>query len=235
MIISKPSPLRASIRLAVTGLAGDEVSREQLERLCQRCYWAGGYCGGRDVAEVACGTGPGPGCLTGLAKSLQAGDHSAELLAIAEEHYEDHVRIELFDARRLPYGDRSLDVVRTFESIYYLGSFERFLRECRRVLRPGGSLLIAMANTDQFDFSPSPLSVRYYCVVELGKTLAQHGFVAAFFGDTPVDAVSRKQRVLRPVKRLVAASSHMPKSMAGKKLLKRLVFDELARMPAEIA
>ena len=220
--------------LAVTELAGDEVSREQIERLCRRYYWAGDYCRGRDVAEVACGTGQGLGYLAALAKSLRAGDHSDEILAIARGHYGDRVRLEHFDAQQLPYGDQSFDVVVIFEAIYYLGSIERFLGECRRVLRPGGMLLIATANKDLFDFSPSPLSVRYYGVVELGETLARHGFAVEFFGDTPVDTVSWRQRVLRPVKKLVVASGIMPKSMAGKKLLKRLVFGGLVKMPAEI-
>jgi SAM-dependent methyltransferase len=220
--------------LAVTELAGDEVSREQIERLCRRYYWAGGYCVGRDVAEVACGTGQGLGYLAALTKSLRGGDCSAEILAIARQHYENRVRLEHFDAQRLPYGERSLDVVVIFEAIYYLRSFERFLGECRRVLRLGGRLLIATANKDLFDFSPSPLSVRYYGVVELGETLARHGFSTEFFGDTSVDAVSWKQRVLRPVKKLLVASGFMPKSMAGKKLLKQLVFGGLVRMPAEI-
>src|SRR5215813_3215993 len=221
--------------LAVTELAGDEVSREQISRLCHRYYWAGDYCRGRDVAEVACGTGQGLGYLAALAKSLRAGDRSAAILEIARRHYGDRVLLEEFDAQKMPYADQSFDVVMIFEAIYYLSSFEQFLRECRRVLRPGGRLLIATANKDLFDFSPSPLSIRYYGVVELDETLARHKFSAEFFGDTPIDAVSWKQRVLRPVKKLAVASGLMPTSMAGKKLLQRLVFGELVEMPAEIA
>lgn len=220
--------------LSVTELAGDEVSREQVERLCRRYYWAGEYCRGRDVAEVACGTGQGLGYLAGLTKSLRAGDCSAEILNIARRHYSDRIALEQFDAQRMPYPDRSLDVVMIFEAIYYLPSLERFLAECRRVLRAGGRALVVTANKDLYDFSPSPFSMKYYGVVELGEALAQHGFSAQFFGDTPVDAVSWKQRLLRPAKKLVVASGLMPRSMAGKKLLKRLVFGALVTMPAEI-
>jgi len=220
--------------LAVTELAGDEVSREQIERLCHRYYWAGDYCRGRDVAEVACGTGQGLGYLAALAKSLRAGDYSSDILAIGRRHYGDRVRLEQFDAQRMPYEDCSLDIVMIFEAIYYLPSFERFLDECRRVLRAGGRLLIATANKDLYDFSVSPFSVKYYGVVELGEALARRGFSAEFFGDTPVAEVSFKQKLLRPVKKLAVASGLMPKSMAAKKMLKRLVFGELVRMPAEI-
>ncbi len=42
------------------------------------------------------------------------------------------------------------------------------------------------------------------------------------------------QRVLRPVKAFAARTGLMPKTMAGKKLLKRLVFGKLIPMPAEL-
>ena len=65
--------------LAVTELSGDEVSQEQVDRICNRYYWAGKYCAGKDVLEVACGTGQGLGYLSKLAKSLNAGDFSEEI------------------------------------------------------------------------------------------------------------------------------------------------------------
>lgn len=45
--------------LDVTELAGEEVSQEQVERLCHCYYWATTYCAGRDVLDVARGSGPG--------------------------------------------------------------------------------------------------------------------------------------------------------------------------------
>ena len=36
----------------VTELAGDEITQEQLERLCHRYYWAGSYCAGKEVLEA---------------------------------------------------------------------------------------------------------------------------------------------------------------------------------------
>lgn len=45
----------------VTEISGEEVTQEQIDRLCNRDYWAGQYCTGKDVMEVACGTGQGLG------------------------------------------------------------------------------------------------------------------------------------------------------------------------------
>ncbi len=70
--------------LSVTELAGDEVTQEQVDRLCNRYYWAGTYCEGKDVLEAACGTGQGLGYLAKRAKSLSAGDYTADILKIAK-------------------------------------------------------------------------------------------------------------------------------------------------------
>jgi ubiquinone/menaquinone biosynthesis C-methylase UbiE len=79
----------------VTELSGDEITREQLARLAARYYWAGAYCKGKDVAEVACGTGPGLGYLAAIAKSLRAGDISPEILAIARRHYGNRIALDV--------------------------------------------------------------------------------------------------------------------------------------------
>jgi ubiquinone/menaquinone biosynthesis C-methylase UbiE len=220
--------------ISVTEISGDEVTREQVERLCNRYYWAGRYCSDKDVLEVACGTGQGLGYLAGLAKSIEAGDYSGPILDIARKHYGKRISLRQFDAQSMPFADHSLDVIILFEALYYLPNVEQFIRQCARVLRPGGMVLIATANKDLFDFNPSPHSHKYYGVRELQDVFSQFGFKAQFFGDTPVDSVSLRQKILRPVKRLVVSLNLMPKSMAGKKLLKRLVFGNLVAMPAEI-
>ena len=73
--------------VSVTEIAGDEVTQEQVDRLCNRYNWAGQYCSGKDVVEAACGSGQGVGYLAWIARSLEAGDYSDELLPIARQHY----------------------------------------------------------------------------------------------------------------------------------------------------
>jgi SAM-dependent methyltransferase len=220
--------------LSVTELAGDEVTREQVDRFFHRYYWAGAYCRGKDVLEAACGTGQGAGYLAGLARSYLAGDYSEEILRLARGHYGDRIGFLRFDAQDMPFPGRCLDVVILFEAIYYLPSVERFVSECRRVLRHDGKVLIATANKDLYDFNPSPYSHVYYGVKELGALFGRHGFTTEFFGNTPVGSLSWRQKILRPAKKLIVDSGLMPKSMAGKKLLKRMVFGSLVPMPAEI-
>jgi SAM-dependent methyltransferase len=218
----------------VTEIAGEPITAEQLFRLHHRYRWAAGYCGGRDAVECGCGTGPGVGLLLKASRSFEAGDISPRMVEAARRHYGDRVRISRFNAEELPWADRSKDVILLFEAIYYLPDAARFVRECARVLRPGGHVLIVTANKDLWDFHPSPYTHRYYGVRELGALFADHGFGSEFFGFQDVSRVSLRQRVLRPLKRLAVIAGFMPKTMAGKRWLKRIVFGPEIAMPAEL-
>jgi SAM-dependent methyltransferase len=218
----------------VTELAGTEISAEQLERMSHRYRWAAQYCRNKDVLEVGCGSGQGLGLLLQIASSVEAGDYSEKVLRIPRDHYGARIALREFDAQSLPCADASKDVIILFETIYYVPDAVRFVRECRRVLRPGGDVLIATANKDLSDFNPSPLSYKYYGTVELTELFLGEGFAVQLYGHLPVDVVSWRQKVLRPIKRLVVGLGLMPKTMKGKKLLKRLVFGRLVPMPAEL-
>lgn len=220
--------------LTVTELAGEEISQEQLERLCHRYYWARDYCVGRDILEVACGSGPGLRFLASAARSVRAGDYSAEVLDRARAHVGAAIELKVFDAQEMPYENAGFDVVLIFEALYYVPSAERFVAEVRRVLRPGGTLLIATANKDLYDFNASPHSHTYHGTVELDRLMRSGGFDPRLFGYLRVDRISLRQRLLRPVKKVAVSLNLMPRTMTGKKLLKRLVFGSSVSMPHSI-
>lgn len=218
----------------VTELSGEEISSEQLQRLCNRYYWAGNYCQDKDVLEVACGSGPGLGYLAQIAKKLVAGDISDEILNIARHHYKERIDIRKFDASAMPFLNQSFDVVIIFEALYYLPNVEEFMKECKRVLRSAGILLIVTANKDLYDFHRSPYSYTYYGVVELENLLKKYNFEVNFYGETSVKKVSIKQKIFRPIKKIASNLNLIPETMKGKKWLKRFVFGKLTPMPAEI-
>lgn len=218
----------------VTELAGTQISTEQLERMSHRYHWAAQFCSGKDVVEVACGSGQGLGILAAASANVEAGDISPKILEIPRRHYGSRIRLDEFDAQALPFADRSKDVIILFEAIYYVPDAGRFVDECRRVLRLGGCVLVATANKDLPDFNPSPHSHRYYGAAELHLLFRERGFGVELFGHLPVASVSWRQRMLRPVKQLAVALNLVPKTMTGKKLIKRLVFGRLVPMPAEL-
>lgn len=219
----------------VTEIVGDPISAEQLFRLHHRYSWAATFSSGRDVVECACGTGPGLGVLGRAASSLEAGDLSPSFVDAACRHYRERFRITIGDAQALSFADESKDVIVLFEAIYYLRDARAFVSECARVLRRGGHVLIATANKDLWDFHPSIHSQTYYGVRELRELLSRQGFDCEFFGFQDVQRSNLRQRLLRPLKRLAVAANWMPRTMAGKRWLKRIVFGAEVRMPAELA
>ena len=218
----------------VTEVTGDHVSQEQVDRMCHRYYWAREFCEGKDVLEIACGSGQGLGYLRRFATRISGGDISTTLLDRARRHYGNQITLTQLDAHRLPFPDAAVDVVILFEAIYYLKDIPLFLTESKRVLRPGGVLLIATANKDLEDFNPSPHSHTYLGAREMEAVFQSGGFSVECFGHMPVKAWGLRQRVLRPIKRFAASTGLMPKSKRGKQLLKRFVFGKLVGMPAEI-
>jgi SAM-dependent methyltransferase len=218
----------------VTEMPGDPVSQVQIDRLYSRYSWAAGFCEGRDVVEAGCGAGPGLGLLSAVSRTLEAGDLSESILANAIRHYGDRIALSRFSADAMPFQDHSKDVVILFEALYYLPSASGFLLECKRVLRPGGRVLLVTANKDQWDFHPSAHSVEYHGVVELNELLQSHGFDAEFFGYERASESSMGNKMLRAAKRFAVTSGLMPKTMAGKRWLKRIVFGPPVPMPGEL-
>ncbi len=220
--------------LIVTERGGEPVSAAQLDRFHQRYLWAGAYCRGKDVLEMACGTGPGLGHLLSVSASLAAGDIAESVLGIARAQYGERVALQRFDATKTPYASESFDVIVFFEAIYYVPDITALITEVRRLLRPDGRFLIATANKDLIDFNPSPFSQAYYNPPELHALLQMHGFETRFFGGSPAATSTARGRATRALKRFASRYRLIPGSMAGKRLLKRLVFGKLVAMPVEL-
>lgn len=218
----------------VTEMSGEQVTIEQVDRLFHRYCWARSFCFEKDVLEIACGSGQGLGLLEGLSKSFKCGDISGDVLKPARKHYGSRIHIDEFSAENTPFLPNSFDVLIIFEAIYYLPNFEAFLDECKRILRPGGKLLISMPNATLSDFNKSPYSYHYYGISDLNDVMKLHDFNSTFYGFLPVDSLSLRQKIFRPVKKIAATLNLIPKTMRGKKFLKRIVFGKLTQMPNEI-
>jgi SAM-dependent methyltransferase len=218
----------------VTEAPGDQLRPEALDMLWTRYRYAAQFCGGRTVLEVGCGAGQGLGVLAHASARVVGGDYTERLLSFARAHYGSRVPLVRLDAHRLPFAAGSFDVILLYEAIYYLREPRDFLAECRRVLRPGGSLLICLANRRVTDFNPSPYSVRYYSADELAALLSGSGYRAEILGAFPAVPATARDRVISLIKRAAVALHLVPRTMKGKALLKRLFFGNLAAAPAEL-
>jgi ubiquinone/menaquinone biosynthesis C-methylase UbiE len=153
----------------ITEAPGLQATAEQLGRIYHRYHFAKEYCKGKDVVEVACGSGLGLGYLSKFAKSVIGGDIDDRNLLVAREKFSDNssVRIVKMDAQNIELPDNCCDVVLLYEAIYYLGESEKFIEESFRILRSGGVIIICSVNREWKDFHPSPFTHHYFSINEL--------------------------------------------------------------------
>lgn len=117
---------------------------------------------------------------------IAAGDLTAANLRQAAATYGRRPGIGLvqMDAQALPFGTGTFDTVLALAVIYYF-DLAAFLRECGRVLRPGGVLVFCTSNPDAPGFRPSRYSTVYHSLDQLDHIVRANGFDVEFFGGFP--------------------------------------------------
>ena len=93
--------------------------------------------------EVGAGTGSISRALFEAGYEVSATDISPNMV---EEMKKKGISAVVCDAEQLPFPDASFDTVVSSEMLYYLDSPAKFLKEAKRVLKPGGMLLVSSAN-----------------------------------------------------------------------------------------
>jgi ubiquinone/menaquinone biosynthesis C-methylase UbiE len=127
----------------VPGKTAEALFREHEERY----VLAGHYVSGKEVLDVACGTGVGTEFLRSAgARRIWGLDIDPGAIAYAQSRYAECEFAEC-EATNLCLSDESVDVVVSFETLEHLTDQRKFLGECWRVLRPGGMLICSTPNT----------------------------------------------------------------------------------------
>lgn len=101
---------------------------------------------GLDVLEVGCGRGGGSSFLARYHETARMTglDYSRKAIDVCrKQHQVAGLVFVQGDAEALPFEDDAFDVVVNVESSHCYRSMPTFLREVKRVLRPGGKLLWA--------------------------------------------------------------------------------------------
>lgn len=107
---------------------------------------------GRDVLDIACGEGYGSFLLAGAARTVVGVDIDDQTVRhAAAEYTRPNLRFETGSCAAIPLPDASVDLVVSFETLEHHTQHEEMLAEIKRVLRPGGVLIIS--TPDRYEYS----------------------------------------------------------------------------------
>ena len=131
-----------------------EFTGERFTPECVREIWyehfhryalAARWCDNARTLDAACGEGYGSALLARSAISVEAVDISEQAITHASQRYEQlgNLTFHVADCINLLFDDDEFDRVVSFETLEHLAEHDQLLAEFRRVLKPGGFLILS--------------------------------------------------------------------------------------------
>ncbi len=188
------------------------------------------------VLDVATGTGHTAFALASHGREVIAIDVTPEMLSEAEKLKSElglwNVEFRLADAHDLPFDDESFDVATCRRAAHHFADIRRALREMRRVLRPGGRIVIDDRSVPADDFADATLNrldrlhdhshVRQYrpgawermlqeagCTVEALEPYTKHRPLSAFTSGVEPESVAEIERIIAGLNETQRAALNM--------------------------
>ena len=146
-----------------------------------RYRFAAQWVAGKRVLDVACGAGFG-------LEMLRAAGACAIGVDLDFAPLRGSRRQVQADAARLPLADASMDVIVSFETIEHVPDARALVHELRRVLRPGGVLVLSTPNRE---FGPperhtgNPFHVQEFTAPQLEALLGESFDDVQLYGQRP--------------------------------------------------
>ena len=155
-----------------------------------RYHFAAPLVAGRKVLDIACGAGYGSALLAQTAAHVTGADIADAAVDHARRRYEAVGNLEFrqADCAALPFADASFDAVVSFETIEHIGAQDAFLDEVRRVLRPGGLVILSCPNKVEYSDKrgvTNEFHVRELHRDELAALVVQRFPHLAWYGQRP--------------------------------------------------
>lgn len=152
-----------------------------------RYLFAARLCRFKKVIDLGCGSGYGSAELARKAEQVMGVDVSEEAIREARERYAlPNLQFEVASVDRLPFADGSFQLGVCFEVIEHLENYRDLLAEARRVLAPGGQLVISTPNLEFYAESrkkdgPNPFHVHEFRYHEFREVLSEFFDHQTFF------------------------------------------------------
>jgi len=209
-------------------LEGNELPYLDYQYHIGRYVFASQFVAGKSVLDVACGTGYGSGYLARRGVRWVVGsDVSPEAISYAVRYYKDEkTEFVPADATRLPFVNNSFDCVVSFETIEHIKEYEKFLSECRRVLKEGGSFICSTPNREATP--PILKKPLWQCHVKEFYLAEFHHLLSTYFRQVQVfgqDYLSRPTKIMWQSRGIARSMfNFIPKGRVVADLLSRLIF-----------
>jgi ubiquinone/menaquinone biosynthesis C-methylase UbiE len=164
--------------------------------------------GDERLLDVGCGDG-------GVTRLLR--ERVGEVVAIDVEpsdywENEDGLAFSVANAEELPFPDDEFDLIHSKDSLHHMGDPDRAIHEYRRVLKPGGTVLIVEANRYNpiFYVHMTKMLGHEHFPRRRFEGLVRSAFPSARFGKFDAHYVPQAERMLGVQNAFEEALEHVP-------------------------
>ena len=163
---------------------------------------------GHRILDAGCGSGPLVVDLEERGASVAGFDASPAMIHLARQRLGDEADLKVADLTLpLPYGDDTFDDALAVLVLHYLEDWSQPLAELRRVLKPGGRLVVVVnhpvippvmypeidyfataPNSEEYDFDgvSATLTIWYRPLSAMSESFAAAGFRISAISEPPV-------------------------------------------------
>src|ERR1044072_2635830 len=144
------------------------------------------FAAGKSVLDIACGEGYGAALMACVAERVVGVDISQPSIEHARRsYYYQNLEFLIGACESIPLPDAAVDLVTSFETIEHHDRHEEMMSEIKRVMRPGGVLIISSPNRLTYSDEPNysnPFHVRELYYDEFHALLSRYFKHVHLFG-----------------------------------------------------
>lgn len=143
-----------------------------------RYHLASRLAAAKRVLDIACGEGYGSAILARTARHVVGVDIEESVVAHAHAKYaSENTTFRVGRCENIPVPDHTIDLVVSFETLEHTCDQDQALAEFRRVLEPGGVLILSSPNRSYFlnaNAPPNPFHVKELGLFELDSLMRRN-------------------------------------------------------------